>query len=207
MENQKSHNNIFGFIALILISAALAGIGIYLCFSSRDRTPVSLADMGDPSQIADKYFDSLINAEYDECDKYLWDFSIKEMEKEPESELGKLMHTALVKSYDYELPEECTITGKDAKISVKVSYLDLSLLGDAMKIAANEIAEDLNYHGEDIFSEESAKSIALKAFEQVEASASDFCVDKEISIALIYNGEEWKIIYNESLEEMLMGKG
>lgn len=205
MKNHSSAKRIFGAVPLLIFALLISAAAVYVCRYAINRKPVSLIDIGNPEDAVVGYFDALLDEEYETCDKYVMDFSIAEMQGEPESELGKMMHTLLTDSYEYKLISNSDVSGKEASVLVEVSYMDFDLLGEAMKKKANAIAAEMNYHGEDIFSEDIAMEIAFEALKEVECSVSDFCISESITVSLVYDGSEWKMLYNEALENMLMG--
>ncbi len=202
----KSKTYFTGAVLLLFFSVLIGLFAFYLSvFYGKTHISKSLGEMPDPIETGSLFFNALSEGEYEKCDDFLLDFSVKGMAENPDNEFGEIMQSMLIDSYKYEFTGEFSVRGKEADTTFKVKYLNLELLGRAMKEKVNLKAEEMNFKGEDIFSEEAAMTIALLVAEEFRENIDEYCVTKTIEINLYYDGKDWKILYSEALEKMILG--
>lgn len=190
---------------LISASIALALIVILICSMRSQLVPISCSSLPDPKVTVDEYFDALTQGDYARCDKYISNYSSIGMDGTPQTEVGVTLRELLIESYEYRMIGECRISGKTAVQTVSVTYLDLSLFSQALNTTANEIANEMNFNGIDIFDEETAFGIMLTAIETYRDSIGEFCTTEEVDINLEFSDSQWKIIYDDSLDRITTG--
>lgn len=192
-------------ITLISASIVLSLIVILICSMRSQLSPMSCSTLPDPKITVNEYFGALKQGDYAKCDKYISNYSSIGMNGTPQTEVGATLRELLIESYDYRMVGECRISGKTAVQIVSIRYLDLSLFSQALNTTANEIANEMNFNGIDIFDEETAFGIMLTAIESYRDRIGEFCITEEFDINMEYSDSQWKIIYDDNLDRIMTG--
>lgn len=204
---QSNHTKNDSSIGITLISASivLSLIVILICSMRSQLSPMSCSSLPDPKITVNEYFGALKQSDYAKCDKYISNYSSIGMNGTPQTEVGTTLRKLLIESYDYRMVGECRISGKTAVQTVSIRYLDLSLFSQALNTTANEIANEMNFNGIDIFDEETAFGIMLTAIESYHDRIGEFYITEELDINMEYSDSQWKIIYDDNLDRIMTG--
>lgn len=178
---------ISGFWAVM--TAVLCAAALVLCLTGyiSGSRPLVAEPGGDPGETVIRFFEALTTGSYENACSYINGYSDLGLNREPDSEEGRLILNALKSSYKAEAMGEFIRDGLSATQRVAFTYLDIS--------AVNEAALDLQKSTGDY----------MTALKQVISSAESCCRTEEIDVRLDYSNGKWLIDAGGNLTDALSG--
>ncbi len=196
-----------------LVCVAVCAVALLLCVAAMNTGTVYAKPQGDPQQAVSEFFDALKAGDYTVAYARLLDYSSLGLEDEPSSEAGKIVAKALRQSYDYELLGDCAVDKLSGTQSVRMRYLDLTLLHDAVETGTMDELKSIVqsrprkevYDESDQYLPEVANEAYLLAVEKAVAQPEQFYNQAEFQLELSYSGGSWQIVSAPALLKALNG--
>jgi len=196
------------FLALILSAAAMlmAMEGIY-------EGTVYAQPSGDPAQSVVRFLNAVCTGDYDAAYTELRDYADLGLAEMPASPAGQRVYKALHDSYFYTLTGDCRTDKLTAVQPVRVRYLDLARMEQAVADETQRQAEAIvqNRPMNAVYDEnrryrpEIADEAYLAALDVVLRNAQDYYTESEFDLPLAYTDSRWQILTNPALLRALAG--
>jgi hypothetical protein len=196
------------FLALMLSASAmlLAGAGTYI-------GTVYAKPNGNPQDSVVRFMDALCAADYPAAYAELRDYSDLGLAELPSSPAAQLASQALHESYSYRLDGDCRTEMLNAIQPVRLTYLDLARLEEAV---ANETQHQIERIVQtrsisDVYDEnrryrpEVANEAYLAALNVVLENAPAYYAEAAFELPLAYTDSRWKVITTPALLRALAG--
>lgn len=175
-------NGFWGAIAALF--AALAGV---LCFFGAGNRVLLAKPGGDPQQTVTEFFEMLEAGSFSTLGECMSGYSAVGLDKEPASEEGRLMLSALRSSYRGNIQGNCIRDGLEAAQPVVMHFLNVA---EADRAATALAMESGDY---------------LTALKQVLADPDSCSEDRQIELHLTYSDGKWLVKADEELLGALQG--
>ena len=178
---------ISGFWAGLTILLCAAAVVLCLTGYFIGGNPLVAEPGGDPEETVTRFFEALTTGSYENACSYLDGYTDLGLNREPDSEEGRIILNALKSSYKAENIGKPVKDGLTASQRVSFTYLDID--------AVNEAALEL----------QSSTGDYMTALKQVVASAESCYRTEEMDITLNYGNGKWLIDSGEVLTGALLG--
>lgn len=185
-------NPFWGVLTLALVVLTLA-----LCILGAHRGVLLVKTEAKPQETAERFLEAIVIGKYEAADACLENYASLGLDRSPRSEAGKQEWNALLASYDYELLGEPTVKGDLAEQSVRLRYLDLTALEQAL--LPQESPEETENGAE-----ETAEP-AAPTLEELLAQPQRFYTATELVLRLRYTDGQWRVLADEALLKALSG--
>lgn len=196
---------------LFLIAAGLTALTLWLSLTHLDREPEILKQPTAALVQVDALMDALCSADFEAASQYL--YGSPKLLAQPEGEAAQALWNAYMESFQYTRSEECYASSDGLAVDISLSMLDLdSVTGSlhqycqTMLDAAAEHTEDPNqvYEEDGQYRQEFVMEIFRQALDQaLKDNAS--CIQKPLTLHLIYENKRWWIAPEEALLSCLSG--
>lgn len=177
-------NPFWGYLTLALVILSLV-----LCIVGAKKGTLSVRTDADPKETVERFFECVVIGKYDEAYDCLANYDSLGLENRSDNQKWN----ALLTSYDYSLLGEPTVKGGTAVQSLRLRYLDLNALEDALATPVQQPAEG-----------EEAQPVYPRT-EELLAHPEDYYVTAELQISLQYESGQWRIVADNALLNALSG--
>ncbi len=210
MPENKRNGNTFVFAVGIIVSVLMIAGCFFLIFVSFSKGTVWVKTSGNPREVTDAFFSSIIEGSYEEAYRYLDNYNDLGLgclrEEYPE------YYDTLTSGYEYNISEECFIDGLNATQRVVFYSYDFNNLDECISenietilakkvetLPADELYEDDGEYKSELIDE--------VYDEALEKALKEDCgkIEYDIDIALKYTGDDWKIIVDDVFLNALSG--
>lgn len=208
MNISKFFSRFFAVLGAVLGIAAVA-----LCLLSLNAEPRLLKTPATAVEAADTMLASLCDGNFAAAGSLMYGDPDLGADREPADEVGKLIWDAFVDSLDYELVGACYATDSGVAQNVKITSLDIrsvtAVLGERSQALLSqrvEEAEDVTeiYDDNNEYREDFVMDVLYDAAVQaLEADAET--TTREITLNLIYDQGQWKIMPEAALLSAISG--
>lgn len=205
MQNDSLKSKPRSGAALMVGAVMIALLVVALCVFRESLAPVGYSSLPAPQESVAGFFEALRVGDSEGCDAYISGYSTLGMDAGSPSAVTAALRERLNESYSYSFVGECEIDGMEARQEVEVTYLDLSLLGEPLRLKTNEVAEEMNYQGEEIHDEASAERTMLEAIERMSGGLSAYYVTERLTVRLESDGSAWRIKPDSGFSRVIMG--
>lgn len=176
-----------GFWAGMTALLCIAAVALCLTGYFSGGRPLIAEPGGDPGETVTRFFEALTTGSYDDACSYLNGYNDLGLNRDPDSEEGRIILNALKSSYRAESIGGCIKNGLSATQRVAFTYLDIN--------AVNDTALAL----------QSSTGDYMTALKQVISSADSCCRTEEMDIRLDYSNGKWLIAADSGLADALSG--
>lgn len=160
------------------------------------------------------FFDFIIDGDYQQAQKYLYNCTSLGFENEPDSEVGKKILSAVRESYDYSIAGDFSSDGQYATQKVRFTYFSVADAKDTIseytqefykqKIESATVNSEL-YDENNNLREDVALDLFEMAADRVISEKDNYLRTIELDLELYYHDGEWKIVLSDDLASALMG--
>ena len=200
------------FVGLFL-ALVLSGLAMMMAVAGVYEGTVYARPSGDPSQSVVRFFDAVCSGNYPAAYSELRDYSDLGLADMPASPAGQRIYNALHESYAYTLTGECRTDKLNAAQPVRMRYLDLPRLEEAVARETQRQAEAIVqsrpisevYDENRRYRPEIADEAYLAALDVVLRDAPAYYSEAEFELSLAYTDSRWQILASPALLRALAG--
>lgn len=175
-------NPFWGYLTLALVILSLV-----LCIVGAKKGTLSVRTDADPKETVERFFECVVIGKYDEAYDCLANYDSLGLENRSDNQKWN----ALLASYDYSLLGEPTVKGGTAVQSLRLRYLDLNALEDALATPVVPGSEE-------------TQPVFPKT-EELLAHPENYYKTVELQITLQYRDGQWRIAADDALLNALSG--
>lgn len=196
-----------------VLSVVLGSMALLLCIVGLAAGTVYTEAEGDPADTVRLFYDSLKSGDYVAAYSCLSDYSSLGLEKQPETENGKLVYKSLRESYDYSVMGTPEIDRLQAKVRLRFQYLDLPSFEESVASRTNDnLAAFVKdnpisavYDDNDQYLPEVTEKAYADALGFILDKADTYYTTVELKISLEYSDGKWLIVTDDAMLKALMG--
>lgn len=202
------------FSGIFFLLGAILAVGtVFLSLTSLEAEPQLIRQSTSAAASAEAMLDALCRGDYEEAGKWMYGSPSLGSGAESESETGRLLWDAFVKSLRYELIEDSFISQSGISQKVRLRALDLSAVTANLKERSqtlltqrveeaedvSQIYDDSNNYKES-FVMEVLRDATLEAIDQDAAYTT-----QEVTLDLVYENGQWWVVPSQNLMNVISG--
>lgn len=208
MKRKKLWAAVFGLLGL-----ALAGLALWLCFTSLDAPARVLGVDDRAAERTEAWMDAVCAGDYAAAGAMMYGAPELSVGADPEDPAGVFFWETFVDSLSYQFHGDCypTRTGYARDVTVKaldIPAMRYQLRKGTEEVIAQRIEEweylddvyDENNHYQDAFVMD-----ALREAAQILLEKRDFITTRKLTLELVYEDGQWLVVAGQDLMDVLSG--
>lgn len=197
---------------------ALAGIAIaagtvFLCLHSLNREPVLLEEPKEAVSQVEKLFQAVCDNDYAAASALMYGSPDLGAGSPESGEISTMIWDAYVDSLGYELSGDCRPDGEGLVQRVKLSYLDIPSVTDALQERSRALLQERMEQAEDVdqiydenneYRQDFVDAVVADAARAALAEDARY-VETELTIRLVFDDGRWWILADDELMRAISG--
>lgn len=196
-----------------LLGVILAVCTIFLSLTSLEAEPKLVRKAPTAAASAEAMLDALCRGDYETAGKWMYGSPSLGTGADSESETGRLLWEAFVKSLRYELVDDSYITQSGISQNVRIRALDLSAVTANLKDRSQTLltqrvaeAEDVTqiYDESNNYKESFVMEVLRDATQEAIAQDAAYTT-QEVTLDLVYENGQWWVVPSQNLMNVISG--